>query len=336
MEPFKKLEKESSEGKNMESILYLVIPCYNEQEVLKETARQLEGKLGRMICAGLISGESRVVFVNDGSKDQTWELIEELHRDNPMFTGISLAHNRGHQTALLAGLLAAKDYADIVISMDADLQDDIEVLDQMVEEYKKGSEIVYGVRSSRKKDTFFKRFTAEAFYHIMNFMGVEIVFNHADYRLTSRKVLENLKDYREVNLFLRGIFPSIGYPYTTVSYERKERFAGESKYPLKKMLAFAWEGITSFTVSPLKMIAGLGVVISFMSLCALIWSLVVKFAGYTVPGWTSILCSIWLLSGLQLFCLGIIGTYIGKIYEEVKQRPRFILERNLLEEEGKV
>ncbi len=320
----------------MESILYLVIPCYNEQEVLKETARQLEEKLGRMICAGLVSGESRVVFVNDGSKDRTWELIEELHRDNPVFTGISLAHNRGHQTALLAGLLAAKDYADIVISMDADLQDDIEVLDQMVEEYKKGSEIVYGVRSSRKKDTFFKRFTAESFYHIMNFMGVEIVFNHADYRLTSRKVLENLKDYREVNLFLRGIFPSMGYMHTTVSYERKERFAGESKYPLKKMLAFAWEGITSFTVSPLKMIAGLGVVISFMSLCALIWSLVVKFAGYTVPGWTSILCSIWLLGGLQLFCLGIIGAYIGKIYEEVKQRPRFILERNLLEEEGKV
>lgn len=316
----------------MESILYLVIPCYNEQEVLRETARQLEEKLRRMIGAGLVSEESKVVFVNDGSKDQTWELIEELHRDNPMFTGISLAHNRGHQTALLAGLLAAKDYADIVISMDADLQDDIEVLDQMVEEYKKGNEIVYGVRSSRKKDTFFKRFTAESFYHIMNFMGVEIVFNHADYRLTSRKVLENLKDYREVNLFLRGIFPSIGYQHTTVSYERKERFAGESKYPLKKMLAFAWEGITSFTVSPLKMIAGLGVVISLVSLGALIWSLVVKFAGYTVPGWTSILCSIWLLGGLQLFCLGIIGAYIGKIYEEVKQRPRFILERNLLEE----
>lgn len=316
----------------MESILYLVIPCYNEQEVLRETARQLEEKLGRMTCAGLVSEESKVVFVNDGSKDQTWELIEELHRDNPMFTGISLAHNRGHQTALLAGLLAAKDYADIVISMDADLQDDIEVLDQMVEEYKKGNEIVYGVRSSRKKDTFFKRFTAESFYHIMNFMGVEIVFNHADYRLTSRRVLENLKDYREVNLFLRGIFPSIGYRHTTVSYERKERFAGESKYPLKKMLAFAWEGITSFTVSPLKMIAGLGVVISLVSLGALVWSLVVKVAGYTVPGWTSILCSIWLLGGLQLFCLGIIGAYIGKIYEEVKQRPRFILERNLLEE----
>lgn len=318
----------------MESILYLVIPCYNEQEVLRETARHLEEKLGRMIGAGLVSEESKVVFVNDGSKDQTWELIEELHRENPMFTGISLAHNRGHQTALLAGLLTAKDYADIVISMDADLQDDIEVLDQMVEEYKKGNEIVYGVRSSRKKDTFFKRFTAESFYHIMNFMGVEIVFNHADYRLTSRKVLENLKDYREVNLFLRGIFPSIGYRHTTVLYERKERFAGESKYPLKKMLAFAWEGITSFTVSPLKMIAGLGIVISLVSLCALIWSLVVKFAGYTVPGWTSILCSIWLLGGLQLFCLGIIGAYIGKIYEEVKQRPRFILERNLLEEEG--
>lgn len=313
--------------------LYLVIPCYNEEEVLRETTKRLDDKLKRIKQEGLITGESRVVYVNDGSRDGTWKLIEEIHRENPVFTGISLAHNRGHQTALLAGLLTVKNYADVVVSMDADLQDDIEVLDQMLKEYLNGNEIVYGVRSSRKKDTFFKRFTAEGFYHIMNLMGVEIVFNHADYRLTSRKVLENLKDYREVNLFLRGIFPSIGYRHTTVSYERNERFAGDSKYPLKKMLAFAWEGITSFTVSPLRMIAGLGIVISFVSLCALIWSIVVKFAGYTVDGWTSILCSIWLLGGLQLFCLGIIGTYIGKIYEEVKHRPRYILERNLLEEE---
>lgn len=312
--------------------LYLVIPCYNEQEVLRETTKRLDDKWKRMEQMGLITEESRVVYVNDCSRDGTWELIEEIHRENPVFTGISLAHNRGHQTALLAGLLAVKDYADVVVSMDADLQDDIEVLDQMLKEYLNGNEIVYGVRSSRKKDTFFKRFTAEGFYHIMNLMGVEIVFNHADYRLTSRKVLENLKDYREVNLFLRGIFPLMGYRHTTVSYERKERFAGESKYPLKKMLAFAWEGITSFTVSPLRMIAGLGVVISFFSLCALIWSVVMKFAGYTVDGWTSILCSIWLLGGLQLFCLGIIGAYIGKIYEEVKHRPRYILEKNLLEE----
>ncbi len=317
---------------NCNHTLYLVIPCYNEQEVLRETAGRLLDKLSRMQETGLISADSRVVFVNDGSKDQTWELIEALHQENPIFSGLSLAHNRGHQTALLAGLLTVKDYADMVVSMDADLQDDIEVLDQMVEEYYRGNEIVYGVRSSRKKDTFFKKFTAEGFYHIMAFMGVEIVFNHADYRLTSRKVLENLADYREVNLFLRGIFPSIGYRHTTVLYERKERFAGESKYPLKKMLSFAWEGITSFTVSPLKFIAGLGIVISIVSLLALIWSVLVKFWGYTVDGWTSLLGSIWLLGGLQLFCLGIIGAYIGKIYEEVKQRPRFILERNLLEE----
>lgn len=318
----------------MAVILYLVIPCYNEQEVLQETTKRLSDKFYRMKTAGLIAEESCVVYVNDGSRDETWQLIEEIHRENPMFSGISLAHNRGHQTALLAGLLTVKDYADVVISMDADLQDDIEVLDKMVEEYHNGNEIVYGVRSSRKKDSFFKKFTAESFYHIMNLMGVEIVFNHADYRLTSRKVLENLSGYREVNLFLRGIFPSIGYKHTTVLYERNERFAGESKYPLKKMLAFAWEGITSFTVSPLRLIAGLGVVISFFSLCALIWSIAEKLIGYTVDGWTSILCSIWLLGGMQLFCLGIIGAYIGKIYEEVKQRPRFILEKNLLEEDN--
>jgi glycosyltransferase involved in cell wall biosynthesis len=317
----------------MAVILYIVIPCYNEQEVLRETTRRLSDKLDRMRTAGLISGESRVVYVNDGSKDATWELIEEIHQENPVFSGISLAHNRGHQTALLAGLLTAKDYADVVISMDADLQDDIEVLDQMVEEYNKGNEIVYGVRSSRKKDTFFKKFTAEGFYHIMKLMGVEIVFNHADYRLTSKKVLENLSDYKEVNLFLRGIFPSIGYRHTTVLYERNERFAGESKYPLSKMLSFAWQGITSFTVSPLRFIAGLGGVISVVSLFALVWCVVQKFVGYTVDGWTSMLCSIWLLGGLQLFSLGIIGAYIGKIYEEVKHRPRFILEKNLLEEE---
>lgn len=317
----------------MAVILYLVIPCYNEQEVLRETTKRLHDKLGRMKMAGLITEESRVVYVNDGSRDATWQLIEEIHRENPLFTGISLAHNRGHQSALLAGLLTVKDYADVVISMDADLQDDIEVLDKMVEEYNHGNEIVYGVRSSRKKDSIFKKFTAEAFYHIMNVMGVEIVFNHADYRLTSKKVLESLSGFREVNLFLRGIFPSIGYKHTTVLYERNERFAGESKYPLKKMLSFAWEGITSFTVSPLRLIAGLGILISFVSLCAFIWSIVEKLIGYTVAGWTSILCSIWLLGGLQLFCLGIIGAYIGKIYEEVKQRPRFILEKNLLEEE---
>lgn len=312
--------------------LYLVVPCYNEEEVLPETTKRLNDKMERMCREGLIDdGRSKVLYVNDGSKDRTWELIQQIHRENPRFTGISLAHNMGHQNALLAGLMTAKDYADAVISMDADLQDDVEVLDEMIKKYMDGNDVVYGVRSSRKKDTFFKRFSAESFYRVMSAMGVKTVFNHADYRLTSKRVLESLKDFREVNLFLRGIFPLIGYTSDVVLYERNERFAGESKYPFKKMLAFAWDGITSFTVKPLKAISVIGILISFISLLFLLHFLLTKLLGYTVQGWTSVICSIWLVGGLQLFCLGIIGEYIGKIYGEVKQRPRYIIEENLLD-----
>lgn len=316
----------------MENCLYIVVPCYNEEAVLPETTKRLTAKLTDMIEAGLIAPSSKVLYVNDGSKDGTWELIEEIHKQNPLFSGISLAHNRGHQNALLAGLMTAKEYAEIVISMDADLQDDIEIIDEMVRKYREGYDVVYGVRSSRKTDSFFKRFTAESFYKLIGFMGVEIVYNHADYRLTSRRVLESLNEYQEVNLFLRGIFPAIGYRSTTVEYERKERFAGESKYPLKKMLAFAWEGITSFTVRPLQFISALGIIVSAVSLIVLIAFLISKIFGYTVSGLATVICSIWLVGGLQLFCLGIIGEYIGKIYYETKRRPRFIIDKNLLEE----
>ena len=316
----------------MENCLYIVVPCYNEEAVLPETTKRLTAKLTDMIEAGLIAPSSRVLYVNDGSKDGTWELIEEIHKQNPLFSGISLAHNRGHQNALLAGLMTAKEYAEIVISMDADLQDDIEIIDEMVRKYREGYDVVYGVRSSRKTDSFFKRFTAESFYKLIGFMGVEIVYNHADYRLTSRRVLESLDEYQEVNLVLRGIFPAIGYRSTTVEYERNERFAGESKYPLKKMLAFAWEGITSFTIRPLQFISALGIIVSAVSLIVLIALLINKIFGYTVTGWASVICSIWLVGGLQLFCLGIIGEYIGKIYYETKRRPRFIIDKNLLEE----
>lgn len=316
----------------MENCLYIVVPCYNEEAVLRETTKRLTAKLTGMIEDGLIVPSSKVLYVNDGSQDRTWELIEEIHSQNPLISGISLAHNQGHQNALLAGLLTAKDHADIVISMDADLQDDIELIDEMVRKYQEGYDVVYAVRSARRTDSFFKRFSAESFYKLMSLMGAEIVYNHADYRLTSRRVLESLKEYQEVNLFLRGLFPAIGYPSTTVEYERKERFAGESKYPLKKMMAFAWEGITSFTIHPLRFISLLGVIVSVVSMIFLISFLINKFFGYTVAGWASVICSIWLIGGLQMFCLGIIGEYIGKIYYETKRRPRFHIERNLLEE----
>ena len=316
----------------MGDCLYIVVPCYNEEEVLRETTKRLKAKLNKMIEAGSISSSSKVLYVNDGSKDKTWELIEEIHREDPLFSGIALSHNCGHQNALLAGLLTAKNYADMAISMDADLQDDIDVIDEMVRKYHEGYDVVYGVRSSRKTDSFFKRFTAESFYKLMDLMGVETVYNHADFRLTSKRVLEGLDGYQEVNLFLRGIFPSMGFRSATVEYERKERFAGESKYPLKKMLAFSWEGITSFTVRPLQFISGLGIVVSLISLIALIMFVINRFFGYTVTGWASVICSIWLVGGLQLFCLGIIGEYIGKIYYETKRRPRYIIDKNLLED----
>lgn len=316
----------------MEKVLYVVIPCYNEEEVLDETAKQIDKKLKSLIKANKISKKSKVMFVNDGSKDKTWEKILNLHEKNSLFTGICLSRNKGHQNALLAGLLTAKNYADVVISMDADLQDDINAIDEMIDKYLADCDVVYGVRSSRKKDSWFKRFTAETFYKIMKFLGVNIVFNHADYRLTSKRVLEALDGYEEVNLFLRGIFPLIGYTSDVVYYERNKRFAGESKYPLKKMLHFAWDGITSFSVKPIRLILNLGILIFIISLLVTIYCIVVKLVGYTVDGWTFLACSIWLVGGVQMLSLGIVGEYIGKIYSESKKRPRYHIARNLEEE----
>lgn len=313
-----------------ENILYVVIPCYNEKLVIKETTKRLREKFDDLLKKKMISKKSKVLYVNDGSKDKTWELIEEINKEDSTFTGISLSRNRGHQNALVAGLLTAKEYAEVVISMDADLQDDINVMDEMLEKYLNGVDIVYGVRNKRDKDTFFKRFTAEGFYKFMKFMGVDIVFNHADYRLTSKKVLEEFSNFKEVNLFLRGLFPLIGFNEDIVYYERQERFAGESKYPLKKMLNFAWDGITSFSVKPLRFICGLGVIILFISILIMIYSLVQKIFGNTVDGWTFLAISIWFIGGLQMISIGIIGEYIGKIYNETKERPRYIISKSLL------
>ena len=316
-------------------VLYIVVPCYNEEEVLHETTKQLKEKIKSLIKKNIISSESKVMYVNDGSKDNTWSIIKEISQKEKLFTGISLSKNRGHQNALLAGLMTAKEYADIVISMDADLQDDIDAIDEMIEKSYQGYDIVYGVRSSRKKDTFFKKFTAEGFYKIMAKMGVEIVFNHADYRLTSKRVLNNLEEYGEVNLFLRGIFPLIGYKTDIVYYERKERFAGKSKYPLKKMLSFAWDGITSFSIKPIKLILSIGIIILFLSMLVIIYSIIMKFLGRTVSGWTFIMCSIWFIAGVQMVSLGVIGEYIGKIYSETKKRPRYFISENLNENKDK-
>ncbi len=316
----------------MGKVLYVVIPCYNEEEVLPETIKRLDKKMKTLITEKKIAKKSKVMFVNDGSKDGTWKLILEAHQQNSLFTGLCLSRNKGHQNALLAGLLTAKKYADIVISMDADLQDDLDAMDEMIDKNIKGADIVYGVRSSRKKDSFFKRFTAESFYKIMHFLGVEVVFNHADYRLTSKRVLEALDGYEEVNLFLRGIFPLIGYEHDVVYYERQERFAGESKYPLKKMLHFAWDGITSFSIKPIRLILNLGILLFIVSLLVTIYCVVVKILGYTVDGWTFLACSIWLVGGVEMLSLGIVGEYIGKIYSEAKKRPRYHIARDLEEE----
>ena len=319
----------------VKKVLYIVVPCYNEEEVLHETTKQLKEKIKNLIKKNVISPESKVMYVNDGSKDNTWSIIKEISQKEKLFTGISLSKNRGHQNALLAGLMTAKESADIVISMDADLQDDIDAIDEMIEKSYNGYDIVYGVRSSRKKDTFFKKFTAEGFYKIMAKMGVEIVFNHADYRLTSKRVLNNLEEYGEVNLFLRGIFPLIGYKTDIVYYERKERFAGKSKYPLKKMLSFAWDGITSFSIKPIKLILSIGIIILFLSMLVIIYSIIMKFLGRTVSGWTFIMCSIWFIAGVQMVSLGVIGEYIGKIYSETKKRPRYFISENLNENKDK-
>ena len=312
---------------NPNNTLYIVVPCYKEQEVLPETSKRLREKILALREQGKISSKSRVMFVNDGSSDNTWPIISQLHEQEPeMFSGVNLSRNRGHQNALLAGLMTAVNYADMIVSMDADLQDDINAVDGMVDAYHEGYEVVYGVRSKRDTDTFFKRFTAEGFYKVMKALGVDIVFNHADYRLMSRRAVEGLAQFNEVNLFLRGIVPQIGYKWTTVTYERAERFAGESKYPLKKMLAFAADGITSFSVKPIRLVLTTGVVIFLISLAMLLYALIAKLTGNTSAGWTSLMGSIWLIGGIQLLSLGVIGEYIGKIYNETKRRPRFIIE----------
>ncbi len=317
----------------MDSVLYIVIPCYKEQEVLHETASRLQKKMETLILGGTISPKSRVLFVNDGSTDNTWQIISDLHKGNPLFSGVNLSRNRGHQNALLAGLMIAKEKADMVISMDADLQDDIGAVDKMIDKFYAGCDIVYGVRSQRKKDGFFKRFTAESFYRVMNALGADTVFNHADYRLMSKRALEGLSGFREVNLFLRGIVPMIGYKTDIVEYERGERFAGESKYPLKKMLSFAMEGITSLSTKPLHCISALGFFIFIVSLFMLVYFIVEWAVGKTVIGWASVVCSVWAIGGLILLSLGVIGEYIGKIYMETKARPRFIIQDILDEEE---
>ena len=306
--------------------LYIVVPCYNEEEVLPETSKRLKEKMNQLIKKKKISPDSHVVFVNDGSKDKTWELISSYSEKDHLFGGINLSRNKGNQNALLAGLMTVKEDADMVISMDADLQDDINAVDQFVDEYYKGNDIVYGVRSSRKKDTFFKRTTALAFYRLMSKMGVESVYNHADYRLMSKRALDALENFKEVNLFLRGIMPLIGFKSAIVEYERNERFAGESKYPLKKMLNFALDGITSFSVKPIRFITATGFLISIISVIMFIYTIVRHILGFTVVGWSSLIISLWFLGGVQILSIGVIGEYIGKIYMETKARPRFIIE----------
>ena len=317
----------------MNNILYLVVPCYNEEECLVDSSVVLKEKLNQLINEKLIDEKSRILFVNDGSKDKTWEVIDKLHSEDKIFQGLCLSRNKGHQNACLAGLDYAKDYADMLITIDADLQDDPNTIKNMVQKYLDGNEVVYGVRSKRKKDSFFKKHTAQAFYKFMKAMGVDVVYNHADYRLTSKRVLENFADYKEVNLFLRGIFPLIGYKSDVVYYERGERFAGKSKYPLKKMLNFAWDGITSFSIKPIRLVLSVGVIIFAVSVIMTLYSIIVYFMGKTVPGWTFLACSIWMLAGVQMLSLGIIGEYVGKVYNETKARPRYIISRNLNEEE---
>ena len=308
-----------------DAIIYIVVPCYNEEEVLRETARRLREKILSMISAKKISAESKIVFVNDGSKDSTWKIICELHAEDKIFSGINLSRNCGHQNALLAGLMTVKDFADAVISMDADLQDDINAVDEMIAKFEEGYDVIYGVRSKRATDTFFKKFTAEGFYKLIKFLGADIVDNHADYRLMSKRALNGLAEFREVNLFLRGLVPMVGFPSTKVYYERAERFAGESKYPLKKMLAFAFEGITSLSIAPIRAITRLGFMISSLSLLVMMWIFYKYFTGGVIVGWSSIVASLWFLGGLVLLSVGIVGEYVGKNYLETKRRPRFIV-----------
>ena len=306
-------------------VLYIVIPCYNEQEVLPVTSGMFLKKINSLIEKGRVAPESRVVFVNDGSKDNTWNIIQELAKSDEHFEGICLSRNRGHQNALLGGLMTVKDRCDITISIDCDGQDDINAMDAMVDAYWDGCEVVYGVRSKRDTDTFFKRFTAEGFYKLMNWMGAQVVFNHADYRLMSGRVLNEFANFKEVNIFLRGMVPLVGFKSTSVYYERAERIAGESHYPLKKMLALAFDGITSLSVKPIRLITGFGALVSVISFIGVIWAVIQAILGSTVAGWASTTSIVCFMGGIQLLCLGVIGEYIGKIYLETKQRPRFII-----------
>lgn len=317
----------------MTPVLYMIIPCYNEEEVLPITSGMFLQKMEELEEKGLVSPDSKILFINDGSKDKTWEIIQELSRKDRHFMGISQSRNRGHQNAVLAGLMEAKDRCDITISIDCDGQDDINAMDEMVKAYLDGCEVVYGVRSKRDTDTFFKRFTAESFYKLMNWLGAEVVFNHADYRLISSRVLKEFQNFKEVNIFLRGMIPLVGFKSTSVYYERHERIAGESHYPLSKMLALAFNGITSLSVKPLRMIITLGFLISILSFIGVIWSVVVSLLGHSVAGWASIVSMVCFIGGIQLLCLGVIGEYIGKIYLEVKARPRYIISERTESEE---
>ncbi|MBP3362178.1 MAG: glycosyltransferase family 2 protein [Clostridia bacterium] len=311
------------------STLFIVVPCYNEKDVLPETSKRLSEVLENMISKNKITDESRIIFVDDGSLDNTWEIICREHNTRPRVSGIKLSRNQGHQNALLGGLMTVKDECGCAVSIDADLQDDINTIEDMVDKYLEGCEIVYGVRKKRDSDTFFKRTTAVGFYKLMRFMGVDCVFNHADYRLLSRQALNALAEFPEKNLFLRGMIPLIGFKSDCVYYDRKERFAGESKYPLKKMLSFAFDGITSFSINPIRMISTMGITVCFIAFLILLYSVIRKFTGHTITGWTSIICSLWFLGGVQLIGIGLIGEYIGKMYKEVKNRPRYIIETYL-------
>lgn len=316
----------------MPAVLYIVVPCYNEQEVLPITAPMFLEKINALAAAGKISGDSRVLFVNDGSKDKTWEIISRLAAEDEHYLGISQSRNRGHQNAVFAGLMEAKDRCDITISIDCDGQDDINAMDKMVDEYRNGCEVVYGVRESRDTDTLFKRATAQGFYKFLSAMGAEVIYNHADYRLISARVLQELADFKEVNLFLRGMIPLVGFKSTCVGYARAERIAGKSHYPLKKMLALAVDGITSLSVKPLHLITGFGVLVALASFIGVIWALVTALCGKAVAGWASTTCIVCFVSGVQLICLGILGEYVGKIYMETKQRPRYIISQRTWDE----
>lgn len=316
----------------MNSRLFIVIPCYNGEEVLPITSKMFLEELEDLIHKGKISDNSRILFVNDGSKDKTWEIIENLAAENPHFIGMSQSRNRGHQNAVLAGLMESKDMCDITISIDCDGQDDIKAMEAMVDAYHDGSEVVYGVRSKRDTDTFFKRFTAESFYKLLNKMGVEVVYNHADYRLISSRVLKEFANFKEVNLFLRGMIPLVGFKSSSVYYERHERIAGESHYPLSKMLGLAIDGITSLSIKPIRLITGLGIGVSILSFIGVIWAVIAQLTGHTITGWASTVCIVCFMGGVQLICLGVLGEYIGKIYMEVKARPRYIISERTWEE----